>query len=84
MADQTRIVIVDDHPFVREGLKQLLAGQNEFLLASGELAATVRSTGGWLDLRARKLVPPPPALLSAFSQVPRAQSYTELPLKGQE
>src|SRR6185369_6459042 len=33
MAEQTRIVIVDDHPFVREGLKQLLAGQNEFLLA---------------------------------------------------
>jgi acyl-CoA thioester hydrolase len=58
--------------------------QNEFLLASGDLAATVRSTGGWLDLRARKLVQPPPALLNAFSQVPRAQSYTELPLKGQE
>jgi DNA-binding NarL/FixJ family response regulator len=34
MAEQTRIVIVDDHPFVREGLKQLLAGQNEFLLAA--------------------------------------------------
>ena len=28
----TRILIVDDHPFVREGLKQLLAGQSEFLL----------------------------------------------------
>lgn len=33
MAEQTRIVIIDDHPFVREGLKQLLAGQNDFLLA---------------------------------------------------
>ena len=33
MAELTRIVIVDDHPFVREGLKQLLAGQNEFQLA---------------------------------------------------
>src|SRR5262245_38429773 len=33
MAEQTRIVIVDDHPFVREGLKQLLAGQSEFQLA---------------------------------------------------
>lgn len=32
MPDQTRIVIVDDHPFVREGLKQLLAGQSEFQL----------------------------------------------------
>jgi DNA-binding NarL/FixJ family response regulator len=28
----TRILIVDDHPFVREGLKQLLAGQAEFNL----------------------------------------------------
>jgi DNA-binding NarL/FixJ family response regulator len=32
MAEQTRIVIVDDHPFVREGLKQLLAGQTDFEL----------------------------------------------------
>jgi len=32
MAEQTRIVIVDDHPFVREGLKQLLAGQSDFQL----------------------------------------------------
>jgi DNA-binding NarL/FixJ family response regulator len=34
MAEQTRIVIVDDHPFVREGLKQLLAGQSDFALAA--------------------------------------------------
>ena len=33
MADNsTRILIVDDHPFVREGLKQLLAGQADFTL----------------------------------------------------
>lgn len=34
MGEQTRIVIVDDHPFVREGLKQLLAGQSEFTLVA--------------------------------------------------
>src|SRR5690606_33624902 len=34
MPEQTRIVIVDDHPFVREGLKQLLAGQNDFALVA--------------------------------------------------
>ncbi|NLG75888.1 MAG: response regulator transcription factor [Xanthomonadaceae bacterium] len=34
MAEQTRIVIVDDHPFVREGLKQLLAGQGDFVLSA--------------------------------------------------
>lgn len=55
--------------------------ENQFLLPSGELAATVRSTGGWLDLRARKLVAPPPALLAAFSQVPRALNFAELPAK---
>jgi DNA-binding NarL/FixJ family response regulator len=38
MSEQTRIVIVDDHPFVREGLKQLLAGQGDFLLV-GEAAS---------------------------------------------
>jgi len=32
MPDPTRIVIVDDHPFVREGLKQILAGQSDFAL----------------------------------------------------
>lgn len=32
MTELTRIVIIDDHPFVREGLKQLLAGQGDFEL----------------------------------------------------
>lgn len=40
MGEQTRIVIVDDHPFVREGLKQLLAGQSEFAL-TGEASSLV-------------------------------------------
>jgi DNA-binding NarL/FixJ family response regulator len=34
MPEHTRIVIIDDHPFVREGLKQLLAGQSDFVLAA--------------------------------------------------
>jgi acyl-CoA thioester hydrolase len=53
--------------------------ENEIWLASGERAACVRSTGGWLDLRARKLVAPPPALFNAFSKVPRHPDFTELP-----
>jgi len=57
--------------------------ENQFLSGSGELAATVQSTGGWLDLRARKLVAPPAALLAAFTKVPRAPGYVELPSKGQ-
>ena len=53
--------------------------ENEIWLKSGERAATVRSTGGWLDLRARKLVVPPAALLAAFMQVPRSPAFAELP-----
>lgn len=55
--------------------------ENEIWTANGERAATVRSTGGWLDLRARKLVSPPPALLAAFAQSPRAPGFVELPPK---
>ncbi|HXY31155.1 MAG TPA: thioesterase family protein [Gemmatimonadaceae bacterium] len=53
--------------------------ENEILLPSGERAAVVRSTGGWLDLRARKLVPPPDALRDAFAKVPRSPDFVELP-----
>jgi acyl-CoA thioester hydrolase len=56
--------------------------ENEIWSAAGERAAAVRSTGGWLDLRARKLVAPPPALLAAFVQVPRAPGFAELPPRG--
>jgi acyl-CoA thioester hydrolase len=52
--------------------------ENEILSAAGKPAAIVRSTGGWLDLRARKLVAPPPALLAAFAKVPRAPGFAEL------
>lgn len=53
--------------------------ENEIWSATGERAATVRSTGGWLDLRKRKLVPPPPALLAALRQIPHAPGFVELP-----
>ncbi|HEX6533445.1 MAG TPA: thioesterase family protein [Gemmatimonadaceae bacterium] len=53
--------------------------ENEIWSAAGERAATVRSTGGWLDLRARKLVAPPAALLEALVQAPRSPEFVELP-----
>jgi acyl-CoA thioester hydrolase len=53
--------------------------ENEIFSTAGERAATVRSTGGWLDLHARKLVTPPAALLAAFQRVPRAPGFVELP-----
>lgn len=53
--------------------------ENEIWSADGVRAATVRSTGGWLDLRARKLVAPPEALLTVFAKIPRAPGFVELP-----
>jgi len=53
--------------------------ENEIWSAAGERAATVRSTGGWLDLRARKLVAPPASLLAVFHQVPHAPGFVDLP-----
>jgi acyl-CoA thioester hydrolase len=52
--------------------------ENEIWLPGGKRAATVRSTGGWLDLRARKLVAPPAAVLAALQQVPRVVGFVEL------
>ena len=56
--------------------------ENQFWTPGGELAATVRSTGGWLDLRERKLVAPPRELRDALAQVPRAAGYKELPARS--
>lgn len=53
--------------------------ENEIWSANGARAATIRSTGGWLDLRERKLVAPPEALRAALAQVPRAPGFVELP-----
>jgi acyl-CoA thioester hydrolase len=56
--------------------------ENEIWSPGGERAAVVRSTGGWLDLRARRLVPPPPKLLAALSHLPRTPDFVELPPKN--
>ncbi|HZY02618.1 MAG TPA: thioesterase family protein [Anaeromyxobacteraceae bacterium] len=52
---------------------------NDFLRADGKLAARVTSAGGWLDLRARKLCVPPPALLQALRSLPRTHDFQALP-----
>jgi len=52
---------------------------NEFFRDDGTLAAKVTSTGGWLDLSARKLTAPPEKLADALRNLTRSQSFAELP-----
>lgn len=53
--------------------------RNEISLPDGKLCARVTSTGGWLDLAARKLVAPPAALLAALQTLPRTSDFAALP-----
>jgi acyl-CoA thioester hydrolase len=53
--------------------------RNEFWRDSGTLAARVTSSGGWLDLGARKLVAPPDALRSALHLIQRTDDFQVLP-----
>lgn len=53
--------------------------RNGFLRPDGRLAAQVTSTGGWMDLGARKLTVPPPALLAALNTLSRSDDFEVLP-----
>ena len=53
--------------------------RNHFLREDGKMAARVTSTGGWLDLDARKLTAPPEALLQALLSMPRSDDFETLP-----
>jgi acyl-CoA thioester hydrolase len=52
--------------------------RNEFWRGDGQMAATVTSAGGWLDLAARKLVAAPGALLAAMGSLPRSADFEVL------
>ena len=53
--------------------------RNTFWLEDGTTkAAVVSSHGGWLDLRARRLVAPPEGLLTALHALPRTADFAEL------
>lgn len=51
---------------------------NEFYREDGVLAVRVVSRGGWLELRARKLVAPPPALAAAILALAHSEDYADL------
>ncbi len=52
--------------------------RNEFYRPDGKRVATVTSSGGWLDLAARKLTAPPPDLFAALKALPRTADYQTL------
>ncbi len=53
--------------------------RNEFFRADGKLIARVTSTGGWLDLSARKLISPPAGLLNAMKELSSTSDFQQLP-----
>jgi acyl-CoA thioester hydrolase len=53
--------------------------RNEMSRADGKLCARITTTGGWLDLAARKLMAPPAEMLATFGLLPRTEDFTVLP-----
>ena len=53
--------------------------RNEFWSESGALVARLTSLGGWIELRLRRLVVPPPALIAALSGLDRTSDFESLP-----
>jgi len=56
--------------------------ENEIWAPADKHAATVHSSGGWLDLRTRRLVAPPAALREALTAVPRSRDFVSLPQRA--
>ncbi|MYM65760.1 thioesterase [Pseudoduganella sp. FT55W] len=53
--------------------------RSDIIRPDGKLAARVNSTGGWLDLGARKLIAPPPALMATWQALEKSDDFQELP-----
>jgi acyl-CoA thioester hydrolase len=54
---------------------------HEILRPDGKVAARLVVHGGWLDMKARRLAPPPARLRKIMESVPRAEGFEELPEK---
>jgi len=52
--------------------------RNEFTRADGKLAARVTTIGGWMNLSARKLIAPPPALFEVMKLSPQTADFQRL------
>lgn len=53
--------------------------RHEIFRRDGKLSARVTSAGGWLDLNERKLIVPPPALLSAMNSLDKSDDFVVMP-----
>lgn len=53
--------------------------RHEIFRPDGKLSARVTSAGGWLNLAERKLMAPPPALLSAMNALEKTSDFIDLP-----
>lgn len=53
--------------------------RHEIFRPDGKLGARVTSAGGWLNLDERKLVAPPPTLLSAMNSLENTGDFVVLP-----
>lgn len=53
--------------------------QHEFWRPGGKQAGRIILSGGWLDLRTRKLIPAPEPLAKELAAVPKAPGWEELP-----
>ena len=51
---------------------------NEFWRDDGELSARLASTGGWLDIKARKLIAPPEGLANALRSLEKTANFAEM------
>ena len=55
--------------------------QHTFTNAAGKTAAKIVLDGGWMDMKIRRLAPPPEAIARVWGNAPRAAGWTELPSK---
>ena len=60
-----------------DGSRWLL--RSDVYRGDGKLAARITSAGGWLDLVARKLIAPPPALLATWKILEKTEDFAALP-----
>jgi acyl-CoA thioester hydrolase len=52
--------------------------RNEFATLNGERIARVTSSGGWLDLEARRLITPPAELIELLRSITPSSDYSEI------